>query len=73
MPSVEDQRAEDKGREARNHGVFISNREIYDRINAVEKGLGDRIRAIEIKVWGILVPAGIIAVFIVRQVFFSGG
>jgi len=78
LSDVEDQRRDDKGRDARNHGVYISTREIYDLIQkereerqAQGMAIWERIRAIDIKVWGILVPAALIAAFLVKQMFFK--
>jgi hypothetical protein len=45
--------------------VKISNRDIYEMVSK----LNDRMRALEIKVWGILVPASMIAVYLVKEMF----
>lgn len=75
---MDDQRAEDKGRSARNHGVFISNREIYEAIQQERRDrelqgneIRERVRAVEIKVLGILVPGGLVGVYVIKELFFG--
>ena len=46
-------------------GVFISNRDLLDKLEKID----DRVRAVEIKIWGILVPAGVVAAWAIKELF----
>lgn len=59
-------------------GVFISNRDIYEAIQQERKdretqgeAIRERVRALEIKVLGILVPGGLIGIYVIKELFFS--
>lgn len=53
-------------------GVFITNEDLYRQQVMDKKELSERIRALEIKVMGILVPGSLVGIYVIKELFFSG-